>query len=166
MNSLEKKNLINNSNNNKNIILCYKFIFNTLYILFIIAIISYYFSGVLFLITNYNIFSTCNNSNLWTYVLISLITSFINTIITLKNYYNEDYNYIYIILITCNNIILSIWGSCEIWKNLCFDLLNNNLTNFAILSFIIQTLLSFLLLMFLSIYLCFIPYLNNKSNLK
>lgn len=162
MNSSGKKNLINNTNN-KNIILCYKFIFNTLYILFIIGIISYYFLGVLFLITNYNIFSTCNNSNLWTYVLISLVTSFLNTIITLKNYYNEDYNYIYIILITINNIILTIWGSCEIWKNLCYDLLNNDLTNFAILSFIIQTIFSFLLLMFLSIYLCYIPYLNNKN---
>lgn len=166
MNNSEKKNLINDNRNSKNIILCYKFIFNSLCILFITAIISYYISGILFLITNYNPFSTCNNSNLWTYVFISLITSFLNTIITLKNYYNEDYNYIYIILITINNVILAIWGSCEIWKNLCFDLLNNNLTNFAILSFIIQTLFSFLLLMFLSIFLCCIPYINNKSNLK
>ena len=136
---------INNENKsnlqNKKISIDFSCIILLLLILtIIVSFVSFIIFGIIFLIDDFNIAEECLGSNLWTYVLVTLILTvgFICNISS-ENDCQKKLNLICLALI---NLGLSIWGGIEIFENSCMDLKNSNLWIFSIYCFSLQVLIS------------------------
>jgi hypothetical protein len=136
----------NKVNNDSNIsyITC-AILFTILVIALITGSIAYLVFGIIFLVNDFDISNDCKGSNLWAYVLTSIILSSTNTSLISKNERDKsdsDLSYMKIIVaVICNIIInsaLAIWGGIEIWNKSCHDLQDSNLWDFALSTFILQ----------------------------
>ena len=111
--------------------------------------LAYIVFGIIFLIQDYDISNDCKNSNnesrLWEYVLVSVILSSSHIKIQINND-NDNIIYSVITLIGIMNLILSIWGSIELWSLSCDDLNDSNLWKIGFVSFILQVIVSIICL--------------------
>ena len=99
----------------------------------IAAVISYFVFGIMFLVQDYDTTQECHGSNLWTYVLVTLILGICNGN-SAKNSKDNDSNQLNICSLLCIlvlNISMSIWGNIEIYSNSCDDLKTTQLYTFA-----------------------------------
>ena len=98
--------------------------------------------GVIFLVEDYKVADKCSGSDLWEYVLVTLILT-----TSSKSYlYSENLGPINFICIGFIDLGLAIWGGIEICENTCDELEKTNLWKFSISSFVLQLFLSTLLL--------------------
>jgi hypothetical protein len=153
-----------NNDSNLSYITC-AILFTILLIALITGSIAYLIFGIIFLVNDFDISNDCKGSNLWAYVLTSIILSSTNTSLISKNKRDQsdsDLSYMKIIVaVICNIIInsaLAIWGSIEIWNKSCHDLQDSNLWDFALSTFILQLFASAIFLTILIYSLIIISY--------
>ena len=115
------------------------FLFIITYLSIVGGIISYFVFGIKYLIEDYEIFNACEYSNLWIYVLITLIiTSNKNTINqNIELVYNNYRIYVMAGLIEFG---FAIWGYVELFFKNCDSLQSSNLWKFGLTTAILQTI--------------------------
>ena len=128
-------------------------IFGLLFCFLIVGCISYIVFGIKFLIEDYGIVNKCKDSNLWEYVLVTLILIFgnlklVNLDFDSKSNRSSEVSHITILTAGFVSFGLAIWGGFELWNNSCKDLKESNLWSFGVLSFTLQIFETFLLLIF------------------
>jgi hypothetical protein len=101
--------------------------------------IVYYVFGILYLIEDYKKFKDCKSSNLWIYVLVSMILAFANIRSNVKKE-EEDTNRPFTLVNFVLNLILCIFGGIELFTDnkLCANLDDSSLWTFALVSFTLQ----------------------------
>ena len=114
-------------------------------LLFILTglIICYFAFGIMFLIDDYNIANNCERSNLWEYILVSLIVDAMSTFNSKKE---RDINENSILIVVFYALIysgLSCWGGVELFVKSCKDLSGSKLWIFGIIAFSVQIFVSF-----------------------
>ena len=113
---------------------CFLIILTLLYIL---GLIAYIIIGIISLINYYEDTKDCNGSNLWEYVLVSVIIPCLG-ILSSKNNSTESNRDIYLIIFVLSCIIdygLAIWGGIEIFNNSCSNIKNTKIWDFSLASF-------------------------------
>lgn len=116
---------------------CFLIILTLLYIL---GLIAYVIIGIIYLINYYEDTKDCNGSNLWEYVLVSVIIPCLG-ILSSKNNSTESNRDIYLIIFVLSCIIdygLAIWGGIEIFNNSCSNIKNTKIWDFSLASFCLQ----------------------------
>ena len=111
-----------------------------------ICFLAYLVVGIVFLVQDYNIWDNCHGSNLWPYVLVSLLCT-----INKGNYKDINDNGIPIVVCCfCIELGLSIWGGIELFDlcSNCNELENSNLWIYGVVTFSIQ-LLTIILIIFI-----------------
>lgn len=122
----------------------------------IVASIAYIVFGIVYLIQDYKISNECKESDLWEYVLVSIILSCINITIKTENE-NKD-AIVSLVMIGVINLILSTWGGVELWDYSypCDELFNSDLWKVGLAGFILQVITSIICLIAPPILLCYI----------
>ena len=103
------------------------------------ATIAYEVFGIIYLIQDYGISNECKGSNLWEYVLVSMILACTN--VTAKtNDEKIDLSACVLAMVGVINLCLSTWGGIELWdySYSCDELFNSNLWKVGLASFILQ----------------------------
>ena len=111
-----------------------------LWLSLIVGVFVYLVLGIIYLVQDYDIVQKCSESNLWAYVLVAIILSFLHLVS--MQYKTDDKKYIYI-QILCLGFIetgLAIWGGIELWSKSCDSLINTHIWNFGLVTFLLQTL--------------------------
>ena len=109
--------------------------------------LAYLTFGIIYLIEDYIISKECTESNLWVYVLVSLILSAFSLNIKSNN---EDKKTTALIcnlfLLALINLSMTIWGGLELmtYSKSCKQLFESNLWNVGFASFVVQLFVSFL----------------------
>ena len=138
------------------------------------CLIAYFITGIVFLVEDYDKWRDCTESNIWIYVLISLIL-FLNSGYVAKNneLKNSDYDsLIKFIVMILMEISMVIWGAVELliipnYDN-CQALQNSNLWYHAVLTFS----LNIIFVAFTFIFICIMYYLyipnvvENEKNIE
>ena len=109
------------------------------------AVISYIVFGIISLVENYNISKDCKGSNLWEYVLVSIILSFNAVSVKSSSDNNIDLSVCVIVFIAIIELGLAIWGGNEIFIYSCNDLNNTLLWKIALASFVKQVFVTFII---------------------
>lgn len=105
----------------------------------VIGCVCYYIFGIIYLVEDYDKAERCSRSNLWAYVLVSLILGLKNSKFTS----NKDEYDNHLITLICLGLIdagISIWGGIELFDNMCSDLKDSNLYTFGLVTFIVQVI--------------------------
>ena len=103
------------------------------------SVLSYIIFGIIFLIQDYGLANDCEGSNLWEYVLVSLILTIPTASV------KSDNTLVLIIMCVCigiTNLSMSVWGGIELWDYSCDDLKYSNLWSVGVASFILQLIIS------------------------
>ena len=128
--------------------------------------ISYIVFGIMFLVQDYNVAHECENSSLWAYVLTAIILSVSRS--GAKNT-KDDQDNLNICVLVCLGLIelgLAIWGGVELWIKSCDSLTDTNIWKFALATFILQTFVASLLLVFIPLTFCIFAICNGNSNVE
>ena len=135
----------------------------------ILSLTMYYVYGIYYLVTGYKICKECSKSDLWSYVLTSLILGiFRNNVKYLdkdnnnNNNNNNDATPPPICILLCIGLLetgLAVWGGMELWVKSCNNLVDTNIWKFALATFCIHTTCASLVLIFVP---CGIVYFINK----
>ena len=107
------------------------------------GVVAYYVFGIMYLIRYYQECKDCSKSELWVYVLTTLVTGFLHGGVryTDKKENNADADATPMCIIICLGLIdagLASWGGIELWDKSCDNLVNTNLWKFAFATFCIQ----------------------------
>lgn len=143
------------------------FLNTSLFILYLGQII-YIIFGIIYLVKDYEIAEKCNQSNLWLYILISLLFSFFNLNIKSNNENNNNIALIITIIIGfMTNLSFCIWGGLELFQysHSCTDLLNSHLWTIGFISFIMQLIVCFIFICIPIFTLCYISLKKNEQNI-
>jgi len=134
----------------------------------ICGIFIYYIYGIMFLVTYYQTCKDCNKSNLWEYILSSLVLGFLRTNIKNidnNNNNNNNTNINPLCIVICLGLLdvgLGSWGGIELWIKSCDYLVNTNIWTFGVITFGIQTTCSvFALLVVPCGIACFVKQITN-----
>ena len=133
------------------------------------ATVSYIVFGIIYLIQDYGISNECKGSNLWEYVIVSMILACTN--ISVKtNDEKVDVSACVVAMVGVINLCLSIWGGIELWdySYSCDELFNSNLWKVGLASFILQVTTTVICLIVPPILLCYITIkeARNISNIE
>jgi hypothetical protein len=149
----------NNSNNTICSIACSTFSS----VILLVSSIAYLIFAIVFLIQDYDIANDCNKSNLWIYVLVSIILSFTNVNIKLSEDDSQMKWYTLIVAIFIINVSMSLWGSIELWVNNCDNLESTGLWKIGIVSFVLQLFVSCVCLIIPCILSYILHTVNNET---
>ena len=161
-NKLEKKNNNMLSTENPKTTIC---LYTSLFILYIGVLIFLIF-GIIYLIKDYELAKECNNSNLWIYVLVSLILSCFNLKFKTNDEKSKGFaSIINLVLLAIINLSLCIWGGLELFQysHSCTDLYQSHLWIIGLISFILQLILCTICFISPFILLCFIYIHENNQ---
>lgn len=105
--------------------------------------VAYFVLGIIYLVQDYDSANDCNGSNLWAYVLVSLILFCGRGGAGRGGAIDEKGAGVAICALICLGLIesgLSIWGGIELWVNAdgCSDLKDSELWTFGLVSFSLQ----------------------------
>ena len=123
------------------------------------AVISYFVFAIISLVENYNISKDCKGSNLWEYVLATIILNSNVFSIQFTSDKNIDLSVCVLGFIAITELGLAIWGGNEIFKYSCNNLNNTLLWKIALASFIKQIFFAFILVVVAPV--CLIAYSCN-----
>ena len=138
------------------------------YLALIAAIISYYVFGIKFIVEDYNIAKECKDSHLLYAILVILIYGILNLIFQKKK--DED-NHTNLLFPGLLNLGLAIWLGLELFKYSCDNLSDTNLWTFGFVQFILLTISSGLILLYIifsPLYVCLFHHnkeVDNKDNI-
>ena len=119
----------------------------------VIVLLIYQIFGIVYLVNNYNLGSTCIDTHLWIYVLISLIST-LSHCGAAENLSKETA--IAPCCLGLLNVGLGIWGNWEVMGASCLAMHNNHLWKFGFATFILQYIAGGLYLLISSCYICLI----------
>tara|TARA_Y100000992_G_C21271887_1_gene497394 strand:- start:9 stop:536 length:528 start_codon:yes stop_codon:yes gene_type:complete len=119
--------------------------------------IAYEVFGIIYLIEDYRISNECKGSNLWEYVLVSMILACTNVSVK-TNDEKVDLSACILAIIGVINLSLSTWGGIELWNYSysCDELFNSNLWKVGLAGFIIQVTTTAICVIVPPILLCYI----------
>ena len=109
--------------------------------------LAYLTFGIIYLIEDYIISKECTESNLWVYVLVSLILSTFSVNIKSNNEDKKTTALICsVIFLALINVSMTIWGGLELmsYSKSCKQLFESNLWNVGLTSFVVQLFVSFI----------------------
>ena len=130
----------------------------------ILGSILYSIYGIVFLIQDYDISNSCSGSNLWAYVLTAVIISLFR--VNPKNVkMNKDLIKYSLFFLGLIESCLAFWGAYELWNKSCDNLIDSNIWKFAYLTFIIQVIISVLILVILPI-ISYTDYLDEENDIE
>lgn len=130
----------------------------------ILGSILYSIYGIVFLIQDYDISNSCSGSNLWAYVLTAVIISLFR--VNPKNVeMNKDLIKYSLFFLGLIESCLAVWGAYELWTKSCDNLIDSNIWKFAYLTFIIQLIISVLILVILPI-ISYTDYLDEENDIE
>lgn len=128
------------------------------------ATIAYIVFGIIYLIQDYKISNECKGSNLWEYVLVSMILSCTN--ITIKTEDDKvNASVCILLMIGVINLSLSTWGGIELWdySYSCDELFNSNLWKVGLAGFILQVVTTVICVVAPPILLCYMTYIESRN---
>ena len=130
----------------------------------IVGLVVYIVFGIVYLIEDYYVSNECKGSNLWAYVLVSIILSTLNIGIKKNRDEKLDITITKFLIVGIFNLALVVWGGIELWKNSysCDDLFNSNLWKFGLSSFIFQVFSCLILLLVPPILLFYLTLYENR----
>ena len=128
------------------------------------ATVSYIVFGIIYLIQDYEISNECKGSNLWEYVLVSMILACTNVSVK-TNDEKFDLSACVLAMIGVINLCLSTWGGIELWdySYSCDELFNSNLWKVGLASFILQVTTTVICVIVPPILLCYITFREAKN---
>ena len=130
----------------------------------ILGSIIYSVYGIVFLIQDYDISNSCSDSNLWAYVLTAVIISLFR--VNPKNVeINKDLIKFSLFFLGLIETCLAVWGAYELWTKSCDNLIDSNIWKFALVTFIIQVIISVLILVILPI-ITYTDYLDEENDIE
>ena len=128
------------------------------------AVIAYEVFGIIYLIEDYGISNECKGSNLWEYVLVSMILACTN--VTAKtNDEKIDLSACVLAMVGVINLCLSTWGGIELWdySYSCDELFNSHLWKVGLASFILEVTTTVICVIVPPILLCLIAIREAKN---
>lgn len=140
---------------------CKEFLTCSLYFIAVLSLlgatIAYEVFGIIYLIQDYGISNECKGSNLWEYVLVSMILACTNVSVK-TNDEKIDLSACILAIIGVINLSLSTWGGIELWdySYSCDELFNSNLWKVGLAGFIIQVTTTVICVVVPPILLCYI----------
>lgn len=128
------------------------------------ATIAYEVFGIIYLIQDYGISNECKGSNLWEYVLVSMILACTNLSVK-TNDEKVDLYVCILAMIGVINLSLSTWGGIELWdySYSCDELFNSNLWKVGLAGFIIQVTTTVICVVVPPILLCYITIIEARN---
>jgi hypothetical protein len=131
---------IDNSGTKASLICC-----STLCVLILICCsLLYTVFGIIFLVHDYNIVKDCKNSNLWAYVLVSMILGLSSSSIRRGDGNEPLVNAAVFLICGFINLGFAIWGGIELFEKSCHDVKSSDLWTFACFTFGLQIFVCFL----------------------
>tara|TARA_A100000164_G_C21741301_1_gene692439 strand:- start:76 stop:624 length:549 start_codon:yes stop_codon:yes gene_type:complete len=124
---------------------------------FAAAVISFYVFGILFLVQDNELCKQCNGSELWAYVLVTLILNACSGNSAREKDKSPRELLVFLISTFIINGSMGVWGGIELWVNSCDSLIESNIWIFGTWAFGIQMTSCFLCL-------CIIPGLCCKAS--
>ena len=140
---------------------CEEFLICSGYLIAVLSLIggtiAYEVFGIIYLIEDYGISNECKGSNLWEYVLVSMILACTNVSVK-TNDEKVDLSACIVAIIGVINLSLSTWGGIELWdySYSCDELFNSNLWKVGLAGFIIQVTTTAICVIVPPILLCYI----------
>ena len=119
----------------------------------VLILLIYQIFGIVYLVDNYNTGSTCIDSYLWVYVLISLVMTLGHSGAA-GNLTKE--NVITPCCLGLLNVGLGVWGNWEVMRPPCLAMHNNHLWKFGFATFILQYISGAIYLLISSCCFCLI----------
>ena len=120
--------------------------------------VSYLVFGIMFLVQDYDVADSCEDSSLWAYVLTAIILCWGRVGVKNNSTNNEESGACGILCtLLCLGLIetgLAIWGGTELWQKSCDDLSDTHLWKFGLATFCIQTCVAGLFIVIIPCYLC------------
>lgn len=129
-------------------------------VILISGLLAYIVNGIIFLIQDYRISNECKGSNLWEYILVSMILTTTNFSIKTDNF---TLFAILVIIIGIINLCMCIWGGIELWNYSCDDLTETNLWRVGLASFILQLTVSLICILTMPFMLFYVHYIEEHT---
>jgi hypothetical protein len=104
----------------------------------IVAVVSFYVFGILFLVQDYETCKECEDSLLWTYVLITLILALCNGGSAKGKEKDATQLFCFYMGTLILQLCLGVWGGVELWIKSCDTLIDSNIWIFATWTFGLQ----------------------------
>ena len=119
--------------------------------------------GIIFLVQNWDEYSSCNGSEMAPYVIVALVLTWGNLNATKSSKKESSFceNVLSLLLYFLLNTGLAIWGGIELWVKSCDDLKDTNLWKFSLAVFIIQVTSATILLLVPFVLVCVL--VNDKE---
>lgn len=119
--------------------------------------VAYIVFGIMYLVQDYNLAHSCDDSALWAYVLTAIILSLTRGNAKNAGKDKDGETGTAICTCICMGFIeggLAIWGGIELWQKSCDDLTGSNIWKFGLATFVLQTFCATLFLVILPMTLC------------
>ena len=130
------------------------FFISFLYIIFGVLFLSFIVCSIVFLIIDFNVSKICANSNLWEYILISLIFLFLKILLLSKTDFFGNIRGCKSILLLGIQLSLLIFGYLETFNTECEDLKNLDIWKLSIVTIVIQFIFTIIYLYLFLANLC------------
>tara|TARA_B100000902_G_scaffold397471_1_gene461359 strand:- start:4651 stop:5205 length:555 start_codon:yes stop_codon:yes gene_type:complete len=127
--------------------------------------ISFLVFGIMFLVQDWDEYTSCSGSEMGPYVIVALVLTWGNG--NAAKGKKEDSSFcelvVSLLFYFLLNTGLAIWGGIELWDKSCDDLKNTNLWKFSLAVFILQVISATILLFVPFVFAC-IAACENKSD--
>ena len=124
----------------------------------LLALVASYFTyiilGIKFLVEDYKIAKDCEQSNLWAYVLVSIIITALRANSKKDDKIPIEATLCALICLGMVEVTFASWGGVELWKYACDDLQDTSLWEFALVTFSLQLAFASIFLIIMPICMC------------
>jgi uncharacterized membrane protein YvlD (DUF360 family) len=124
------------------------------------AAFAYIILAIMYLVQDYDIANECKDSSLWAYVLTAIVLALVRSNAKPKEQDNNICVFILLGLIECG---LAIWGGIELWEKSCSDLIDTNLWEIGLVTFVLQVIFATVFLIIIPIVMCCIVFKDSKQ---
>ena len=128
----------------------------------ICAAFAYIILAIMYLVQDYDIANECKDSSLWAYVLTAVILALFRSNAK-PNDKNKDNNICVLIFLGLIECGLAIWGGIELWGKSCSDLMDTNLWEIGLVTFVLQVICATIFLVIMPIIMCCIALKDSKQ---
>ena len=126
------------------------------FLLLIACAICFLVFGIMFLVQDWDAYTSCSGSSIGPYVIVALVLTWGNSNAARSNKEGSSVIELILSLLVCFllNTGLAIWGGIELWDKSCDDLRNTNLWRFSLAIFILQVISATTALLISFIFAC------------
>ena len=124
------------------------FFISLLYTVFGLLFLSFIVCSIVFLIIDYNVSKICSNSQIWEYILVSLILLFLKILLLSETDFFRNLYGCKSMILLCIQLSLLIFGYLETFNTECKDLKNFDIWKLSIVTIFIQFIFTIIYLYF------------------